>query len=51
MRRLRDQGEITVEEYETLRARAIKALKGDTSPVEDIPNAAKGSSTSEPGTS
>jgi hypothetical protein len=51
LRRLRDQGEITVEEYETLRARAIKALKGDARPVEDTPNAAENSSTSGPGTS
>jgi len=47
LRRLRDEGEITIAEYETLRARAIEALRGDAGLTEDTRITTSSSSASE----
>ena len=47
LRRLRDDGEITVAEYETLRARAITALRGDAGLIDDSRTTMSSSSSSE----
>ena len=47
LRRLRDEGEITIAEYETLRARAIEALRDDAGLVDDSRTTMSSSSASE----